>query len=79
MSQKHRRHKYRPLRQSNPVSSHFLSLYSNYNNIINYFSDQNFLFFHQSIISEHRNETFRMPKSKVSITVTFIIHEWAFL
>ena len=34
MSQKHRRHKYRPLRQSNPVSSHFLSLYSNYNTLV---------------------------------------------
>ena len=41
MSKKHC-HKYR--RRSNPVSSHFLSLYSNYNNIINFFDrNENFV------------------------------------
>ena len=60
MSKKHC-HKYRC--RSNPVSSHFLSLYSNYNNIIKFFDRNEKILFHQSW-TEHRNKTFRMPKSK---------------
>ena len=65
MSKKHR-HKYR-LRQSNPVSSHFLFLYSNYNNIILIWDHYKTFSFHQLIIFEHRNKTFRMPKSEQSL------------
>ena len=71
MTKKHR-HKYR-LRQSNPVSSHFLFLYSNYNNIILIWDHYKTFSFHQLIIFEHRNKTFRMSKSE---TVTFIVYEW---